>query len=511
MSFLFRWTLLCVLVCCHLGECRRRNVLLIIADDGGFETDVYNNTVVQTPHLRALSERSVIFNNAFTSVSSCSPSRSTILTGLPQHQNGMYGLHQGVHHFNSFDGVRSLPLLLNQANIHTGIIGKKHVGPGPVYPFDFAYTEETNSVLQVGRNITRIKLLVRKFFQSQKAERSGTGEERPFFLYVAFHDPHRCGHSQPQYGVFCEKFGNGESGMGRIPDWRPKYYSPDQVKVPYFIPDTPAARADIAAQYTTVSRLDQGIGLVLQELRDAGFENDTLVIYSSDNGIPFPNGRTNLYGSGVKEPMLVSSPEHRQRWGQISQAYVSLLDITPSILDWFSLPYPSYSLSGGRPVELTGRSLLPALSSEPSWVTVYASQSLHEVTMYYPMRSIHQGPYRLLHNLHYRMPFPIDQDFYVSPTFQDLLNRTRSGRPTGWFKTLKEYYYRERWELFHIQSDPTERQNLAGDPAYAPVLESLREQLLKWQWRTEDPWVCEPDAVLETKLEPQCRPLDNGL
>lgn len=114
-----------------------------------------------------------------------------------------------------------------------GIIGKKHVGPGPVYPFDFAYTEETNSVLQVGRNITKIKLLVQKFFQSLKAERSETEEERPFFLYVAFHDPHRCGHSQPQYGMFCEKFGNGESGMGRIPDWEPKYYSPDQVKVSF--------------------------------------------------------------------------------------------------------------------------------------------------------------------------------------------------------------------------------------------------------------------------------------
>ena len=114
------------------------------------------------------------------------------------------------------------------------------------------------------------------------------------------------------------------------------------------MPDTPAARADLAAQYTTVSRLDQGmyphtqreaaenvckdlfnssagIGLVLQELRDAGYENDTLVIYSSDNGIPFPNGRTNLYHSGIAEPMLVSSPEHRERWGDTSQAYVSLL------------------------------------------------------------------------------------------------------------------------------------------------------------------------------------------
>uniref|UniRef100_A0AAQ5ZI49 Sulfatase N-terminal domain-containing protein n=1 Tax=Amphiprion ocellaris TaxID=80972 RepID=A0AAQ5ZI49_AMPOC len=387
--------LVLVLASCYIGESKRRNVLLIIADDAGFETEVYNNSVVHTPHLRSLAQRSLVFSNAFTSVSSCSPSRSTILTGLPQHQNGMYGLHQGVHHFNSFDEVQSLPLLLKQANVHTGIIGKKHIGPGSVYPFDFAYTEENNSVLQVGRNITRIKLLVRKFFQSHKEEaferrqeeeqrntREIKDEERPFFLYVAFHDTHRCGHSQPQYGAFCEKFGNGDMGMGRIPDWTPEYYTPEQVKVPPFVPDTPAARADLAAQYTTVSRLDQGIGLVLQELREAGYENDTLIIYSSDNGIPFPNGRTNLYQSGTAEPMLVSSPEHRERWGDASNAYVSLLDITPTILDWFSVSYPSYSLPGSpaTPVYLTGRSLLPALVTEPSsWHTVYSSQSLHEV------------------------------------------------------------------------------------------------------------------------------------
>ncbi|XP_028830087.1 N-sulfoglucosamine sulfohydrolase [Denticeps clupeoides] len=504
------FVLLTVLLCCC--QARRRNVLLIVADDAGFETEVYNNSVVRTPHLRALSERSLIFQKAFTSVSSCSPSRSTILTGLPQHQNGMYGLHQGYHHFSSFDGVRSLPLLLQKANIHTGIIGKKHVGPGPVYPFDFAYTEENNSVLQVGRNITRIKLLVQKFLRSHKEEaESEGGEERPFFLYVAFHDPHRCGHSQPQYGAFCEKFGNGESGMGCIPDWKPEYYTPDQVKVPYFIPDTAAARADLASLYTTVSRLDQGIGLVLKELKEAGFENDTLVIYSSDNGIPFPNGRTNLYGSGVAEPMLVSSPEHKQRWGQSSQSYVSLLDITPTILDWFSIPYPSYSLTGGPLVQLTGRSLLPVLSSEQPWSTVYGSQSLHEATMYYPMRSLYKGPYRLLHNLNHLMPFPIDQDFYVSPTFQDLLNRTQTGQPTGWFKTLKSYYYRERWELFHTTLDPTESHNLASDMAHAALFEEMKAQMVKWQWATSDPWVCAPDAVLESRMDPVCRPLYNGL
>ena len=116
--------------------------------------------------------------------------------------------------------------------------------------------------------------------------------------------------------------------MGKIPDWEPQYYSPEEVVVPYFVQDTPAARSDISNQYTTLSRLDQGkwmallsystnnhlkfvrgsfifwyicmigIGMIIKQLTQYGVINDTLVIYSSDNGIPFPSGRTNLYDSG---------------------------------------------------------------------------------------------------------------------------------------------------------------------------------------------------------------------
>ena len=100
-------------------------------------------------------------------------------------------------------------------------------------------------------------------------------------------------------GEFCEKFGNGEPGMGVIPDWKPLHYSPEEVTVPFFIQDTPAARKEIANQYTGISRLDQGIGLILEELRRAGFEDNTLVIFTSDNGIPFPGAKTNLYNPGT--------------------------------------------------------------------------------------------------------------------------------------------------------------------------------------------------------------------
>ena len=81
---------------------------------------------------------------------------------------------------------------------------------------------------------------------------------RPFLLYIGFHDPHRCGRVDDGFGPFCEKFGDGQPGNGIIPDWKPIQYSPDEVLVPYYVQDTPASRADIAAQYTTISRMDQG-------------------------------------------------------------------------------------------------------------------------------------------------------------------------------------------------------------------------------------------------------------
>ena len=294
-------------------------------------------------------------------------------------------------------------------------------------------------------------------------------------------------------------------------------YSPDEVEVPYFVQDTPAARADLAAQYKTISRLDQGVGLLLGALKDFGFDENTLIIYTSDNGIPFPNGRTNLYDSGMAEPMLISSPFATQRWGESTEAMVGLTDIVPTILDWFGLPFPNYTLFGPNPVTLQGQSMLPLLETEPSagWDKVYASHNLHEITMYYPMRVIRTHNYKLIHNLNFKMPFMIDQDFFVSPTFQDLLNRTVERQPTHWYKTLADYYYREQWELFDLKQDPKEMKNLAGDSTYKDIMEELKAMLMIWQRDTNDPWICSPTGVLEDKGQyphsGACPVLHNGL
>ena len=488
----------------------KKNVLLIVADDAGFEMSAYGNDKCKTPYLNEFAKKALVFDNSFTTVSSCSPSRSAILTGVPHHENGMYGLHNTYHHFQSFDQVQSLPLILQQTGrFWTGIIGKKHVGPSPVYPFDFAYTEENNPINQVGRNITLIKNLVRDFFSK--------AGDRPFFLYIGFHDPHRCYHTDPQFGMFCEKFGDGSPGMGTIPDWHPIDYDIDDVYVPYFVQDTPAARADIAAQYKTISRMDQGIGLILQELKSFGFEENTLVIYTSDNGIPFPNGRTNLYDSGIAEPLLISSPISTQRWGETSQAMVSHVDLVPTILDWYGIPAPKYNTYGPNEVNLQGDSLLPVLDKEPDPACgmVFASHDVHEITMYYPMRAVRTCRHKLIHNMYFKMPFMIDQDFYLSLSFQDLLNRTMQGRATNWFKTLKDYYYRSEWELYDLLHDPKELNNVADVPSYQDILNDLKNKLHDWQKSTNDPWICGPDSVWESKgLYPPagvCLPLHNGI
>lgn len=285
-----------------------------------------------------------------------------------------------------------------------------------------------------------------------------------------------------------------------IPDWHPIYYVWDELILPYYVPDTEPARRDVAAQYTTISRLDQGVGLVLQELKNAGLEQDTLVVYTSDNGPPLPAARTNLYDPGMAEPMFIRSPDPKSRRNEVTYSMTSHLDLVPTFLDWFNIPYPKQETPETNSVNpLTGKSLLPLLYHEPPVDpdhAVFASQSYHEITMAYPMRAVRTKRYKLIHNLNYQLPFPIDQDFFVSPTFQDMLNRTAAGQDLRWYKNLKQYYNRPEWELFDLKLDPAERKNVYGKPVVKEVFERLKVKLAKWQEQTEDPFRCMPGGVL---------------
>ena len=160
---------------------------------------------------------------------------------------------------------------------------------------------------------------------------------------------------------------------------------------------------------------------------------------------------------------------------------VSLVDITPTILDWMNVPGPSeYGLHG--------RSLLPILEEQnpPGWDVIHASHIFHEITMYYPMRVIQHGSLKLIVNLAHQLPFPTASDIFASPTWQGIINGPARlmGR-----RTVEAYINRPREELYDLEQDPAEVHNLVGDPRYGDHLHSLRKRLRAWQEETGEPWV----------------------
>src|SRR4051794_29496216 len=257
----------------------RKNVVLLIADDLGMEVSCYGDRAAKTPNIDALVKRGTRFTNGFASVSSCSPSRAAILTGLPTHQSGQYGLAHDTHNFHSFRNVQSIPRLLKPAGYRTGVIAKLHVQPPEVYPWDA-------EVRANGRNGAVIAAEAKKFIE-------GSGD-KPFFLLVGFTDPHRAGRG----------FDSGKPLKG-MPTFT---FDPKSLPLPYHVPDQPDARADLADYYGSVARLDIGVGAVLQAIKDTKHADDTLVIFLSDNGMPFPGAKTTLYGSGVHLPLIIHSP-----------------------------------------------------------------------------------------------------------------------------------------------------------------------------------------------------------
>jgi N-sulfoglucosamine sulfohydrolase len=424
-----------------------KNVVLLIADDLGLEVGCYGDKVAHTPNIDALAKAGTRFSHGFACASTCSPSRATLLTGMPTHMCGQYGLAHGEHNANSFRKVKGLPALLVLAGYRSGVIAKLHVQPKEVYPFD-------EEIPGSGRNPVQVAAQTRKFIQD-----SG---DKPFFLLVGFTDPHRLG--------------KGFANDGKYPPDVPAIkFDPKTLTLPYFIPDQPDARADYADYYQSVARLDDGVGRVMKVLEESGKLNDTLVIFLSDNGIPFPGAKTTLYDSGLHLPLIIRKPS--QKAGVVCAAMASWTDIAPTILDWASAK-----------AELPGKSLLPILEQEKpgGWDEVFGSHQYHEITMYYPMRSIRTREYQYIVNYAHELEYPHAQDLWDSDTWQGILKR---GDKFMGQRSVESFLHRPKEELYDLTTDPNELKNLANDPDKKKVLEELRARLKAWQKRTNDPWL----------------------
>ena len=456
----------------------RPNIVLIVADDHGRDAiGCYGNAAIRTPHIDGLAAGGTRFTQAFCTTASCSPSRSVLLTGLHNHANGMYGLEHQEHHFSSFDTVQSLPVLLERAGYRTARIGKLHVAPEWVFHFQRVLKAgSVNNPASIGRSPVEMARECYSFLTEKSAN--------PFFLYFATDDPHRSNTVAPDGspvfdGSKPNLFGNRPGGYPQVGD---HFYQPREVQVPPYLPDTKACRAELAQYYEAISRLDQGVGRLMDYLKDTGQYDNTLIIYLSDNGAPFAGAKTTLYEPGMRLPCIVKLPKP-QKPGFVQDAMISWVDITPTLLDF----------AGVSSIGKQGRSFKSIIEQEAvvGWDEVYASHSLHEITMYYPMRVLRERRYKLIVNLAHELPFPMALDLEQSFTWQE----NKKAKATLYGKrTVAAYQHRPRLELYDLQTDPDELHNLAGppfanNPRFRAILTRMQTKLTRFQQQTRDPWV----------------------
>jgi len=255
----------------------RPNVLLLVSEDHGHDLGCYGDSIARTPRLDQLAQQGARFVNAYVTQAGCSPSRASLLTGTYPHQCGQIGLATHLYRMYSAS-ITNLPALLKDSGYRTGLIGKLHVLPEESFPYHFrSIVESLNH-----RDVLAIAKRASNFFSV---------DDKPFFLQISYVDAHA------PYDPELD---------GQFP--RQRTVAEDVRTLPLLGYTTPAIQQTLASYYNCLSRLDTGIGMVLDALEEAGKTDDTLVVYLSGHGPQMPRGKRTCYEGGVRVPFIVRFP-----------------------------------------------------------------------------------------------------------------------------------------------------------------------------------------------------------
>lgn len=430
------------------------NILFITSDDLGLQLGCYGETLIQTPNLDRLADGSVKFEIAYVAQASCSPSRSAMFTGLHTHSTGQYGLTNTGFSLHPKLRNNTIPNILKQSGYCTGIIGKLHVAPEESFQFDFRSKANTRRVRDVAAESER-------FLEETNS--------RPFFLMVNYSDPHafrrednpREWHFPPQV-----------DGLPENP-----LQPSEQTLFDFQQIDTPDQRIRTAGYYNAVERLDDGIGMLMKVFKERGLFENTLIIFIGDHGPPFARGKTTVYEAGIRIPFIVRWPGVSKPMS--SQAMVSTIDILPTILDAVGVDLPG---------AMHGKSMRPILQDpEAAWRDYLVAEfHFHGIRPFYPRRAIRDHRFKLIHNLLAGKAKPstgIDGD----PAYKISRSEQYAGSPVR--RAFDTFADPPEFELYDLQSDPIEFNNLADKAEYKEILERLQKALLDYRVETDDPFL----------------------
>lgn len=432
------------------------NVILITADDLGMHLGYLGDPFARSSGLDKMASEGAIFNNAYVTQSTCSPSRSSILTGKYNFQNGHYG--QWRHDYKINEDLTTLPEFLNASGYKTGIIGKLAVSPESKFPFDLLETSPHQT-----RRVSKVKSIAKTFFLDHPDD--------PKFLMINYLDPHRA-YDRPRHGD--------------IP--RVLQTENDVDAFPFSGVNSINLRKDIAGYYNAIARMDYGIRLLVEMLEDLGETENTMIIFVSDHGAPFERAKGTNYEAGLKVPMLFYFPGFIPP-ATVVDDFVSTLDIYASIADVVS--------KGEAKVDIEGESLIPSVVLGKRLIHrnyVYGEFNSHGRQHFYPKRSISDGNVKLIHNLITDIDFPLYGGIEDANSI-DLAERSTNTVVKNAYATLKSP---PEFELYDLNTDPYELVNLYGHEKYQQETERLYSGLMKWRTEANDPFL-DPEFLNEQK------------
>ncbi|MCA9150008.1 MAG: sulfatase [Planctomycetales bacterium] len=500
----------------------RPNILFFFADDWGRHAGVYArvdanhgiNDIIRTPTIDRVASQGVVFRNAFVNAPSCTPCRSSLLSGQYFWRTGRGAvLHAAV--WDSAIPVYSL--LLKDTGYQ---LGKSYKVWSPGTPADAPYGKQQYAFERAGRKFNRfsqeVTQLVAAGTPREQAKDKLLSEVRENFgQFLAQRDPNK---------PFCYWFGPTNThrkwvrGSGKAL-WD---LNPDdlQGKLPPFLPDVAEVREDITDYFGEAMALDAALAVLIQSLRDQGLYENTLIVISGDHGAPgFPHGKCNLYDFGTRVPLIIAGPKVVP--GRVVDDFASLPDLAPTFLE-----------AGGCeiPAVMTAKSLWPVLLSDAqgqvdpnrTWVLTGRERHVSQARadfLPYPQRCLRTAKYAFITNFHpERMPLGdlhrLESD--TPPSFDEIENSTYvtlpdedAGLTKAWLVTHRNdsqwkpyfdhaYGKRPREELFDLEKDPHQMHNVAALPEYATVLAELRSQLLNELQRSGDPRMIDDGKYYET-------------
>jgi len=431
-----------------LNEDARPNIILIIADDLAWDDlGCYGHPHIKTPNIDQLAKDGMRFTNAFLTTSSCSPSRSSIITGKYPHQTDAEQLHWPLP-AEQITFVEKL----KEVGYWTGQAGKWHLGE--------AVKDHFHKIMEV--SVSGFQLKADGTMETASNDSgcedwipilNARDKSKPFFLWLAAVDPHR----------------DYNPGIVKNP------HQTDQVILPPYVPDTREVRKDYALYYDEVARLDSFVGDFVTELEKQNLSANTFILFISDNGRPFPRDKTTLYDGGIKTPWIVKWPEKVEP-KSVSESLVSSVDIASTFL----------KLAGNIECEgFEGKDFSKLLMEPESKIrtSVYAEDHWHDFEDY--TRAVRTEKFKYIRNFYPDLPNTPSADALRSPTFKTMQELKKKG-DLNTHQLACFHSPRAEEELYDVINDPFELNNLATKEEYNNVLNELREEMEMIRQQTKD-------------------------